>query len=128
MRRPTLCVALVVLGLPAAASATVAQQDTSRSRPRAANTVSSGGDVARATYDAPAGDTAIMRLERFLEQYPQSAMRPRALLQLGELLVRRADERFADRQRAGNDTTTRPDYTDRTISGAVDDVPELRAS
>jgi tetratricopeptide (TPR) repeat protein len=31
-------------------------------------------------------------------------------MQLGELLVRRADERFAVGQRAGNDTTARPDY------------------
>ena len=112
MRRPTLCIALVVAGLSAVSSAVVAQQDTSRSRSRTTGTVSSGGDVARAAYDGPVGDTAIMRLERFVQQYPKSALRPRALQQLGELLVRRADERFAASQRAGNDTTARPDYSD----------------
>ena len=113
MRRPTLCIGLVVAGLSAVSSAVVAQQDTSRSRSRATGTVSSsGGDVARAAYDGPVGDTAITRLERFVQQYPKSALRPRALQQLGELLVRRADERFAASQRAGNDTTARPDYSD----------------
>ena len=89
----------------------LAQQDSARVA-RRATTVASGGEVALSTYNAPAGDTAIMRLERFLAQYPQSTLRPRALLQLGELLVRRADERFAASQRAGAgaDTAARPDY------------------
>jgi TolA-binding protein len=102
-------VALVggALGLPAGA------QDTTRAA-RPATKVSSTGEVALATYDAPVGDTAIARLERFLTQYPQSALRPRALMQLGELLVRRADERFAESQRRGaaSDTAARPDYRD----------------
>src|SRR6476646_6478615 len=109
MRRLTLCVLLAV-GVPTVSSAGVAQQDTSRARRGATTPASSGGDVARSTFNGPAGDTAIMRLERFLQQYPQSALRPRALMQLGELLVRRADERFAVGQRAGSDTTARPDY------------------
>ena len=109
MRRLALC-ALLALGVPAMSSVGVAQQDTSRARRGALASASSGGDVARSGYNAPAGDTAIMRLERFLQQYPQSAARPRALMQLGELLVRRADERFAESQRSGNDTTARPDY------------------
>ncbi|HET7457137.1 MAG TPA: tetratricopeptide repeat protein [Gemmatimonadaceae bacterium] len=50
---------------------------------------------------APA-DSAITRLEAFLQRYPDSALRPNALFQLGELLVRRADERFAEQQRAGS--------------------------
>jgi TolA-binding protein len=110
MRTSTLRSVLVVLLLAVLSSPGAAQQDTSRSRSPAGNTVSSGGEVALSAYNAPAGDTAIMRLERFLQQYPQSALRPRALMQLGELLVRRADERFAESQRAGNDTTARPDY------------------
>ncbi len=71
-----------------------------------------------------------MRLERFLQQYPQSAVRPRALMQLGELLVRRADERFAESQRSGNDTTARPDYREAIAryQELLDGVPELRAS
>jgi TolA-binding protein len=110
MRRVTLCLTLLALGLPTVSSAGIAQQDTSRARRRATTAASSGGDVARSAYNGPAGDTAIMRLERFLQQYPQSTLRPRALMQLGELLVRRADERFAESQRSGNDTTARPDY------------------
>ncbi|HEX6058377.1 MAG TPA: tetratricopeptide repeat protein [Gemmatimonadaceae bacterium] len=66
----------------------------------------------------PMRDSAITRLETFLRQYPQSEGRARALFQLGELLVRRADERFAETQRAGGagDTTAasdapiKPDY------------------
>ena len=60
-------------------------------------------------------DSAIGQLEAFLQRYPNSPLRPNALFQLGELLVRRADERFAEQQRAGGgaavaDTTavTRP--------------------
>src|SRR5687767_7578669 len=96
------------------AATSLAAQDTTRTRP--VTTVSSGGEVALAAYDAPVGDTAIARLERFLTQYPQSALRPRALFQLGELLVRRADERFAESQRsaASSDTAARPDYRDAT--------------
>ena len=92
------------------AGTSLAAQDTTRTRP--VTTVSSGGEVALAAYNAPVGDTAIARLERFLTQYPQSSLRPRALFQLGELLVRRADERFAEGQRAGGvaSDTARPDY------------------
>jgi len=110
MRHLSLRAVLTAVALAGLSAVAAAQQDTTRSRPRATNTVSSGGEVALSAYNAPAGDTAIMRLERFLQQYPQSALRPRALMQLGELLVRRADERFAESQRAGNDTTARPDY------------------
>ena len=66
----------------------------------------------------PVRDSAITRLETFLRQYPQSELRARALFQLGELLVRRADERFAETQRgaaaAGDSVTAeapiKPDY------------------
>jgi len=53
----------------------------------------------RAADDA-ALDSAISKLESFLSEYPASNVRPNALLQLGELLVRRADEQFAQSQRA----------------------------
>src|SRR2546423_5437050 len=49
---------------------------------------------------APALDSAISRLEDFLNRYPNSPLRPNALLQLGELRVRKADEEFAATQRA----------------------------
>ena len=62
-------------------------------------------------------DTAVAQLEQFLSKYPDSPLRPRALLQLGELLVIEADERFAESQRAsagdsvaGSDTPVRPNY------------------
>ncbi|HET9004086.1 MAG TPA: tetratricopeptide repeat protein [Gemmatimonadaceae bacterium] len=51
--------------------------------------------------DDAALDSAITKLESFLAEYPTSNVRPNALLQLGELLVRRADEQFAQSQRAG---------------------------
>ena len=50
--------------------------------------------------DDAALDSAITKLESFLAEYPASNVRPNALLQLGELLVRRADEQFAQSQRA----------------------------
>src|SRR5687768_4803374 len=114
MMRPRLgsllALLLAVAGVP---STGASQQDTSRAR-RPTMPVTSTGDVALATYNAPAGDTAIMRLERFVTQYPQSELRPRAIFQLAELLVRRADDRFAQSQRAGvsGDSASRPDYRD----------------
>ena len=101
-----------VLAVAVAATATaVGAQDTTRSR-RSTTAVTSAGDVAVSTYNALAGDTAITRLGQFLSRYPQSPLRPRALFQLAELLVRRADERFAQSQRAGvtSDSAARPDY------------------
>jgi TolA-binding protein len=62
----------------------------------------------RVAPSATVADSAIARLEDFLERYPNSPLRPQALLQLGELLVRRADEEFAVTQRAaGGDTSAR---------------------
>ncbi|HEY7232573.1 MAG TPA: tetratricopeptide repeat protein [Gemmatimonadaceae bacterium] len=47
----------------------------------------------------PTLDSAISRLQDFLARYPTSPLRPNALLQLGELLVRQADTVFAESQR-----------------------------
>ena len=76
---------------------------------------------ASAPSATPARDSAIRRLESFLTKYPNSALRPEALLQLGELLVQEADERFAETQRAvaraaidttgRSDAPSRPDYS-----------------
>lgn len=56
---------------------------------------------ARATAAPPVPlDSAINRLQDFLNRYPSSPLRPNALLQLGELLVRQADTVFAQSQRA----------------------------
>jgi len=111
--RLTAAIALLAGSVPPA----LAAQDTTRAR-SAPTRVASGGEVAVMAYNAPLGDTAITRLERFLTQYPQSALRPRALFQLGELLVRRADERFAESQRAASaapgDNAARPDYREAT--------------
>jgi len=70
--------------------------------------------AARASAAAPL-DAAIDKLSAFVQNYPSSPLRPEALYQLGELLIRRADEQFAASQRAasasgGNATLDRPDY------------------
>src|SRR5688500_20305301 len=76
---------------------------------------------ASAPSATPARDSAIRRLESFLSKYPNSTLRPEALLQLGELLVQEADERYAETQRAAaratedttgrSEATSRPDYS-----------------
>ncbi|MBC7790957.1 MAG: tetratricopeptide repeat protein [Anaerolineae bacterium] len=65
----------------------------------------------------PARDSAIAKLNAFLVQYPTSTLRPNALFQLGELLVRKADDDFAEAQRAvagdssrSADAPIRPSY------------------
>src|SRR5262249_21037673 len=60
-------------------------------------------------------DAAIDKLSTFVQRYPASPLRPEALYQLGELLIRRADEQFATSQRAasasgGAATLDRPEY------------------
>ncbi|MGH7665204.1 MAG: tetratricopeptide repeat protein [Gemmatimonadaceae bacterium] len=66
-------------------------------------------------------DSAIARLQSFLAEYPASPLRPNALYQLGELLVRRADDQFASAQRGAStaddsvfagDAPIRPDYSE----------------
>jgi TolA-binding protein len=66
--------------------------------------------VAATRADDPARDAAIDKLENFLGRYPDSPLRPAALLQLGELLVRRADEEYAEAQRSGREGLERPNY------------------
>lgn len=66
--------------------------------------------AASASAPDPLRDQAIAELEAFLAKYPNSALRPNALFELGELLVQRADDRFAETQRASaGDTTARPE-------------------
>jgi len=75
--------------------------------------------------DDPIRDRAIAELEAFLQKYPNTALRPNALFEVGELLVRRADERFNEAQRANSaapaDTTgnsdapIRPDYDEAIV-------------
>ena len=84
-----------IVAAPARAQAAPAPQLVASTRPVA-------GDDAR--------DEAIEKLSSFLSRYPSSALRPGALFQLGELLVRRADENFAAAQRAGGNAPDRPDY------------------
>ena len=70
------------------------------------------------TAPEPARDTAIAKLRTFVTRYPASPLRPQALFQLGELLVRRADAEFDAAQRAaGRDSVSgeapiRPEYED----------------
>ena len=54
-------------------------------------------------------DSAIARLQDFLNRYPSSPLRPNALLQLGELLVRQADTAFAQSQRSAGVTSANAD-------------------
>src|SRR5438094_8545128 len=69
-------------------------------------------------------DSAISRLQDFLNRYPTSPLRPNALLQLGELLVRQADTVFAETQRSGGanvarvDTARAPAAATPTTSGS----------
>ena len=65
--------------------------------------------IASANGDDQARDAAIAKLTAFLARYPDSPLRPAALLQLGELLVRRADEEYAAAQRGG-EGLDRPNY------------------
>ena len=66
--------------------------------------------TARPAAADDARDDAIEKLSSFLARYPSSTLRPGALFQLGELLVRRGDENFASAQRAGGAVPERPDY------------------
>ena len=54
---------------------------------------------------------AIDKLSAFLTSYPRSALRPNALFELGEMLVRQADATFAAAQRAGGNVPAQPDYS-----------------
>ena len=68
--------------------------------------------ASRSAAGAPI-DAAIDKLSSFVQNYPQSPLRPEALYQLGELLIRRADDQFAASQRAangGSGALDRPDY------------------
>ena len=70
----------------------------------------------------PNADSAVAQLERVIQRYPNSPARAGALYEVGELLVRRADERYAATQRVGTGSDTahaaradagsaHPDYT-----------------
>src|SRR3954465_5923448 len=73
--------------------------------------------TSRGTAAPPAPlDSAISRLQDFLTRYPTSPLRPNALLQLGELLVRQGDTVFAESQRAGGTTAARPDSSRATAT------------
>jgi len=79
------------------------------------------GSDATALDPPPPSDSAVVQLERVIQRYPNSPARAGALYELGELLVRRADERYAATQRVGtgadtthaarSDVASHPDYT-----------------
>ena len=64
------------------------------------NTNQAGSASGGAPSDAAQGDSTIAQLQRVSTRYPLSPARAGALYELGELLVRRADERYAAGQRA----------------------------
>ena len=76
---------------------------------------------------ATAADSAIEQLELLLTRYPNSPLRANALFQIGELLVRRADDQFAAAQRSsGPDSTARSDALVRPdYAGAIARYEEL---
>lgn len=62
--------------------------------------------------DDPVRRSAIDKLSSFIARYPESPLRANALYQLGELLVRRADDAFAAAQRTGGASVPEhPDYS-----------------
>ena len=67
--------------------------------------------LAAANAPASARDAAIAALTAVAVQYPQSALRPRTVLHLAELLARAADAEYAASQRAGGTALDRPDYS-----------------
>jgi tetratricopeptide (TPR) repeat protein len=89
--------ALLGSGAPLTAPVVAAAQTPAR-------VASSGGAPAA---DDPARDSAITKLTAFLTRYPDSPLRPNALFELGELLVRRADAEFEAQLRATTGDTTR---------------------
>ena len=98
--------ALLALALGAAAAGAQAPASPQPSAQPSAQLVAS----TRPAAANDARDDAIEKLTTFLTRYPQSTLRPGALFQLGELLVRRADENFATAQRAGGEVPDHPDY------------------
>ena len=108
--RSTIALLVGALAAPAFAQAQVA----GAVRPMRAETVATApaaGAASPAAEDS-ARRVAIDKLTAFIARYPNSALRPNALYQLSELLVRRADEQFAAAQRSGGgDVPTQPDYT-----------------
>ncbi|HEX2718357.1 MAG TPA: tetratricopeptide repeat protein, partial [Gemmatimonadaceae bacterium] len=101
--RAALAAAPLALAVPAALAAQTSPVRLATSRPVAV------ADAAR--------DSAIAKLEDFLSEYPNSPLRPNALFQLGELLVRQAEEEFtaAMRDQAADTAQRRealikPDY------------------
>jgi TolA-binding protein len=81
-------------------------------------------NTSRATTAPPAAlDSAILRLQDFLNRYPSSPLRPNALLQLGELLVRQADTVFAESQRSAGVTASADSAARATAPAARPTTP-----
>jgi len=105
MTRHLPCAAIALLALSLGPTAARAQA------PASPSPVTQLAAAARPAPASDARDDAIEKLTTFLTRYPQSTLRPGALFQLGELLVRRADDNFASAQRAGGEGVERPDYS-----------------
>src|SRR6185437_14920740 len=103
-------VALVALALTCLRPATARAQATGPTRLASAM---ADDDTVRVT--------AIAKLESFVQRYPDSQRRANALFELGELLVRQADDAFAAAQRAGGaNVPVHPEYR-----AAIDRYAEL---
>ncbi|HEY7877115.1 MAG TPA: tetratricopeptide repeat protein [Gemmatimonadaceae bacterium] len=102
---------LAALTAPTVALAQVPAPASVSAQPVAA-TPAPATAAAQATVDS-ARRAAIDKLTAFVARYPNSTLRPNALYQLAELLVRSADEDYAAGQRAGGgaNAPVQPDYT-----------------
>ena len=105
----------LIVALSAAAAVSIAAPPLTAQQPGAARLASDTRDA------SVVRDSAIRQLQGFLQEYPESPLRPNALLQLGELLVQRADELFAERQRATTPvpSTTPGDTTTAATPGSI---------
>ena len=103
--------AALALALPSALLLALPGHAQSTSPARAATAVASApADAVSPAAEDSIRRVAIDKLTAFIARYPNSTLRPNALFQLAELLVRRADDEFAAAQRAGNNDVTQPDY------------------
>ncbi|MEP6690484.1 MAG: tetratricopeptide repeat protein [Gemmatimonadaceae bacterium] len=95
----------LILAMSLAAPISVAAQGTPATPARVV-----ASSATPASADDPPLEAAIAQLTSFLAKYPSSPLRPNALVEVGELLVRKADADFAATQRAGG--AARPDAPD----------------
>ena len=101
--------AVLIVALPAALLGSTAAR--AQTPTPAAAVASAPAPASNPAAEDSVRRVAIDKLTSFISRYPNSTLRPNALFQLAELLVRRADDVFAAAQRAGSNDLTQPDYS-----------------